>query len=62
MEGLTPSRWTKFIIMKKKLYEKLIYDNPLKMRIPVPKPGHAIDSKRKIKKVKITIDNWEKFC
>jgi len=48
--------------MKKKLFGKFVYDNPLKMRIPVPKPGHVIDSKKKRKIVKITIDNWERMC
>lgn len=45
-----------------KINNREIFENPVKMRIPIGKPGHAFMS-LKDKKVrgKITVDNWEKF-
>lgn len=44
--------------------ETLVFKNPVKMRIPIGKPGHAFLSRKdrnRSKRVKITKDNWEKI-
>lgn len=45
--------------------ETLVYSNPVKMRIPIGKPGHAFLSRKdriRSKRVnKITKDNWDKI-
>jgi hypothetical protein len=45
--------------------ETLVYSNPVKMRIPIGKPGHAFLSRKdriRGKRVnKITKDNWDKI-
>lgn len=45
--------------------ETLVYSNPVKMRIPIGKPGHAFASRKdkiRNKRInKITKDNWDKI-
>ena len=52
----------KKIILKTESREITVYDNPLKIRIPMA-PATKVHgrAKREIKRAKITLSNWEKF-
>lgn len=41
--------------------ETLVYSNPVKWRIPIAKPGFAFKTNKRYKRVKVTLDNWQKI-
>ena len=51
-------------MIKKFKKEKLVFANPLKLRVPIPKCGGAMKlekDKKSFKRPRITIYNWDKF-